>query len=188
MERRGLSRNSSGYAEMIAEVFVETVRKSVEEAMCRGHDNEEITLSLMECLRYVYLHGPSPVRSIAWGLDISLSAASQLVERLVKKGFASRKENDEDRRLTEVSLTESGRDVVEEMRKRRSAWFASIVKAMSPAKRRAFLEGLEGFLRVALALEGNIDRACVRCGVQHTPGCVVSKVKSERSRNDEPGL
>lgn len=188
VERGGLSRNSPDYAEMIAEVFVETVRKSVEEAMCCGHDNEEITPSLMECLQYVYLHGTSPVRSIAWGLDISLSAASQLVDRLVKKDFATRKENDEDRRSMEVGLTDSGREVVEEMRKRRSDWFASIVRAMPPTKRRAFLEGLEAFLKVALALEGDIDRACVRCGVQHTPGCVVSKVKSERSRNDEPGL
>jgi len=173
---------------MIAQVFVETIRKSAEEAMCRGHDSEEITPSLMECLQYVYLHGTSPVRSIAWGLDISLSAASQLVDRLVKKGFATRGANDEDRRLIEVSLTGSGQESVEEMRKRRSDWFASIVRAMPLAKRRAFLQGLEGFLRVALALESNIDRACVRCGVQHTPGCVVSKVKSKRSRNDEPGL
>ena len=186
MERAGLARDSSQYAEIIAEVFVETVGKSAREAMSCEHGHEEITPSLMECLQYVYLHGASPVRKIAWGLEVSLSAASQLVDRLVKKGLVTRRENESDRRLTEVELTSAGTQVVKQMRKRRSEWFALIVQSMPRSKRQALTEGLEGFLKVALANEENIDRACVRCG-EHAPFCVVNKIKSQRAKiREEP--
>ena len=186
MERAGLARDSSQYAEVIAEVFVETVGKSAREAMSCEHGHEEITPSLMECLQYVYLHGASPVRKIAWGLEVSLSAASQLVDRLVKKCLVTRRENESDRRLTEVELTSAGTQVVKQMRKRRSEWFALIVQSMPRSKRQAFTEGVEGFLKVALANEENIDRACVRCG-EHAPFCVVNKIKSQRAEiREEP--
>ncbi len=174
-------RDSAEYAEIIAEVFVEAVRKKATAAMCCDYESEEITPSLMECLQYVYLHGPSPVREIACGLEVSVSAASQLVDRLVRKGLTTRRENEEDRRLTSVELTETGAELVRQMRERRLRWFESVVNAMPESKRRSFLDGLEGFLKVALAGEENIDRACVRCGMVHVPFCVVNRIKSERS-------
>jgi len=165
---------------MLADVFVETVRKAAIDAMCCEFGSEEITPSLMHCLQYVYLRGDSPIREIAGGLGISLSAASQLVDKLVKRGLATRRESEDDRRLTQVGLTECGSTVVKEMRERRSAWFESMIGAMPEARRKSFLEGLESFLRAALVSEDNIDRACVKCGLEHNTYCVISKLKAER--------
>jgi len=181
VERSQLSRDSAEYVEVIAEVFVETVRKAAADAMCSEYGNEEITPSLMECLQYLYLHGPSSIRNIACGLEITLSAASQLVDRLVKKGLVSRRENENDRRLTRVEISDVGADLVSRMRERRYKWFESMINAMPESKRRSFLDGLESFLKVALTAEKNIDRACVRCGIPHMPFCVINKLKSERS-------
>lgn len=181
MEHIQLSRDSIEYAEIVAEVFVETVRKYASEAMCCEHENEEITRSLMECLQYVYLHGPSPIRQIAGGLEMTLSAASQLVDRLVKKELVTRRENETDRRLIAVELTPAGHDIVKQMRKRRSDWFESVLGVMNEDKRKALLESLEGFLSIALANDDNIDHACVRCGMEHVSFCVIHKVKNERS-------
>lgn len=180
MEHSRSSRDSAEYAEMVAEVFIETVAKSAEKVMCCEND-PDITPALMECLQYIFLHGPSPIRKIADGLEISLSAASQLVERLVKKNLVTRRENEQDRRLTEVQLTESGQDAVQQMRGKKSEWFDSILNAMSKEDRLAFRDGLEGFLKVALANVDNVDRACVRCGMEHASYCVVDKVRSERA-------
>lgn len=182
-----VSRDSNEYAEIIAEIFVETVTKSAGKIAGSDAQHDEITPSLMECLQYVYLHGPSPVREIACGLEISVSAASQLVDRLVKKDLVTRRENESDRRLTSVELTESGREAVRLMRQRRSEWFDSILRTMSGADRRALRDGLESFLKVALAGEENIDRACVRCGMEHVAFCVVNSVKRQRelARNDQ---
>lgn len=176
-----VSRDSTEYAEIVAEVFVETVQKSAGKVMCCEHDSEEITPSLMECLQYVYLHGMSPVREIACGLEISLSGASQLVDRLVKKGLVTRRDSETDRRMIEVELTGSGRDVVGQMRKLKSEWFESILGAMGEDERNAFRNGLESFLRVALSSDDNIDRACVRCGREHVQFCVVSQVMADKA-------
>jgi DNA-binding MarR family transcriptional regulator len=181
VRRLGTTRDSPEYAEMIADVFVEAVRKATTAAMCCEHCQEEITPSLMQCMQYVYLRGASPMREIAAGLEVSLSAVSQLVDRLVKKGLMTRQENELDRRLAQVGLTESGESLVRQMRERRLEWFESIAGAMPQEKRKAFLEGIESFLRIALARESNIDRACAKCGVQHTPHCVISEVKAERA-------
>lgn len=187
MEPGVASRESVQYAEMVAEVFVETMRKSVTKTDLCGCDHE-VTPALTECLQYVYLHGPSPIRQIAAGLEISLSGASQLVERLVKKELVTRRDNEQDRRLTSVELTRNGEEHVRLTRQRRSEWFDSILRNMPQSQRRALREGLEGFLRVALADEENVDRACVRCGIEHTASCVVSKVKDKRIGVSQRGV
>jgi len=180
-ESAGLVRDSAEYTEMVAEFFVETVRKAATRVMTFDYQSEEITPSLMEALHYIYLRGPSPVGRIASGLEISLSAASQLVDRLVKKGLVTRAQDESDRRLTVNALTQSGCEVVKSMRERRSAWFNSIASGMPEDKRRAFLEGLESFLQVFLADEENLDRACVKCGIEHGPFCVIGQLKDARS-------
>ena len=180
VEHSDISQDSVEYAEIVAEVFVETVSKSAEKTNCSDSDSD-ITPALMECLQYIYLHGVSPIREIANGLEISLSAASQLVERLVKKQLVTRCEDELDRRLTKIELTDAGREAVRQMRRRKSEWFETILEAMPQSQRKALREGLEGFLRVALANEDDVDRACVRCGMEHVSFCVVNKVKSKRS-------
>ncbi len=181
LENNEIARDSTQYVEIIAEVFVEAFRKATRSSMGCECGGEEITPALIECLQYGFLHGAPSIREIANGLEISLSGASQLVERLVKKELVTRREDTADRRLTKVELTDAGREVVRQMRDRRSKWFESIVSAMPETKRKSFVDGLERFLQVALASEDNIDRACVRCGMEHVTFCVVNKVRAERN-------
>lgn len=181
MEAEGVLRDSAEYAELVAEFFVETVRKAATSALTCEYGGEEITPALMEALQHVYLHGASPVREVAAGLSVSLSAASQLVDRLAKKGLVTRSEDVADRRITVIDLTQPGRELVKSMRERRSAWFDSITRNMPEDKRRAFLEGLESFLQVSLANEENVEKACVKCGIKHAPFCVIRQIKDAQA-------
>lgn len=181
MKQSHIDKNSAEYAEIIADIFVDTMRKASIEAMCCEYEGEEITPSLMQTLNYVYLHGASPIREIASGLEVSLSAASQLVDRLVKRGLVTRRENESDRRLIHVDLTCAGNEAVKEMREHRYKWFASVIESMPEPARNALREGMEAFLEIALAHKDSIDRACVRCGMEHVSFCVVNKLKSERA-------
>ncbi len=183
VENDGAVRDTAEYAEMVTDFFVESVRKAATRAMAGNYKGEDITPSLMEALQHIYLRGASAIREIAAAMEISLSAASQLVERLVKKELVTRREDASDRRLTCVELTDFGRDVVKAMRQRRSAWFNSIVSAMPKADQEYFLEGLESFLQVSLADEENLDRACIKCGMEHVSSCVISKIKIERAES-----
>lgn len=177
-----ISRDSLEYAEILSEVFVETLSKSADRALCCQNGAADITAALMDCLQFLYLQGPSAVSRIADGLEVTLPAASQLVDRLVRKGLVQRRENELDRRLTTVELTDSGRAAAQEVRKRRSDWFRSVLGAMPEKQRSALRDGLEGFLRIALASEERIEQACVRCGMEHVSFCVINRLKAERER------
>ena len=133
----------------------------------------------MECLQFVYLHGSSPIREIAAGLEVSLSAASQLVDRLVKINMVTRSQSKSDRRLTEVELTEAGQTAVREMRQRKSEWFDSILEAMPHSDKMALRDSLESFLAFALETRDDADRACVRCGIGNVQSCIINKLKNK---------
>lgn len=181
MEQADIARDSAEYAEIITEVLMETIQKATVQAMrCEGNDGK-ITPSLMGCLQYIYLHGASPIREIANGLDVSLSAASQLVDRLFRMNLVTRKENETDRRLTSVELKQPGRELVKRMRAKRSERFETIINAMPKDKRNAFLDGVESFLLAALADDDETSKTCIRCGREHVSFCVVNKVLKERA-------
>jgi MarR family transcriptional regulator, 2-MHQ and catechol-resistance regulon repressor len=60
----------------------------------------------------VLLHkGPMPVNTIGPKVDLNPGSVSVAVDRLYKKGFVSRVECSEDRRVRTVSLTEKGRQM-----------------------------------------------------------------------------
>ena len=173
-ENNGLQRGSIEYVEILAEVFAEIVRKAVKST----HDTKrtaDVTPALMECLNYVFLHGPSGVGRIAGGLSISMPAASQLVERLVRRGLATRQDSDKDRRSARVELTDAGRELVAQAREDREKWFRNIWEKLPSDIRTRLVECLEEFISVALTTEQDVDNACVKCGIEHLAFCILNK-------------
>jgi DNA-binding MarR family transcriptional regulator len=167
-----LPKDSPEYAKILSEVFAEVIRRS---PLGSSASDEEITPSLLQALEYVYLHGPSPVRKIAEGLSISVSAASQLVDRLVRKGLTTRGEMANDRRQAAVDLTEHGRSLICEARQEKTDWIESILTGMSVEQRQALVASLEDFIRLALSSEDDIESACVRCGIEHLAFCILNR-------------
>jgi DNA-binding MarR family transcriptional regulator len=170
-----LARESAEYLEILADIFAEIVRRGT--TAREVHKDSEITPALVQCLQYIYLHGPSPIRKIASGLSITIPAVSQLVDRLVRKNLVTREHCMEDRRLASVELTAEGRVIVEEVRSARTAWLRDILCKMPEDKRSELVESLEEFIRLSLEAGGNIDDACVRCGIDHLAFCVVNKAR-----------
>lgn len=166
-------RDSVDYLEILLEVFAEIVRRTT-----TGQENHavgDITPSLVQCLQYIYLHGPSPIHRIATGMSMTLPGASQLVERLVQKRLVSRVHNPEDRRLARVELTDEGKAVVIEARSARSARLREVLDKMPAGQREALVNSLEKFIRLALESSGQVDEACARCGIDHLAFCVVNQ-------------
>lgn len=182
MSNTMLPKDSVEYLEILSGIFAELVRKSA--SARESQNSDDITPSLIQCLQHIYLHGPSSIRGIATGLSITFPAVSQLVDRLVKKGLVTREEGKEDRRFASVNLTDEGRATVLEARASRSKWLRDILDKMPGEKREALVDNLEEFIRIALETTGNIEEACVRCGIDHLAFCVVNKAKI--SKTGEP--
>ena len=71
----------------------------------------------MSALHHLFKDGVANVSGLAHHLHISLSSATQLTERLVKAEFVERTTDSEDRRITNLTLTEAGTRELKQCRK-----------------------------------------------------------------------
>ncbi|MDO8585649.1 MAG: MarR family transcriptional regulator [Armatimonadota bacterium] len=170
-----VERNSTDYLELLAEVFAEIVQRGVDSKYVAGTSEGEVTPALMQCLQYIYLHGPCSIRRIAEGLSVSLPASSQLVERLAQRNLVTRHESEDDRRLTRVDLTEAGREIASRARSERDRWFLRLCDKLTDEKRTALVDSLEEFIFLAISNEQDIEKACVKCGIDHLAFCVLNR-------------
>jgi MarR family 2-MHQ and catechol resistance regulon transcriptional repressor len=81
----------------------------------------------------VLLHkGPMPVNMIGPKVDLNPGSVSVAVDRLYKKGFVSRVECSQDRRVRTVSLTEKGRRMFVPLFRRHTALINRAFEDVSP--------------------------------------------------------
>jgi DNA-binding MarR family transcriptional regulator len=67
-------------------------------------------------LLLVEKHGEIMMSKLADAMNISMSTANGIVERLVKNGYLKRDRSDEDRRIVVVCMTDEGKRVVGEFK------------------------------------------------------------------------
>lgn len=176
-----IRKESAEYLEILADLVVEILRRSAESVLTDESIPQEMTHSLADCLQYVYLHGESTLKQIAYGLDISTPAASQLVDRLVKRELVERKESENDRRNMLVYLTKEGSDTVESIREQKTQWFVEVLGKMGSSQQESLTRGLESFIVASMDEEEDLDRSCAKCGMKHVHFCVLNKIRTSRA-------
>lgn len=79
----------------------------------------KLSLSVFELLALMMSEKYQAVTmsSLAQGMSVPMSTATGIVDRLVKKGLLERGRSEEDRRVVTVSLTDSGREVIDDLKK-----------------------------------------------------------------------
>ncbi len=85
------------------------------------------------------------LRRLAAGLDMLLSSASRLCDRLVAAGMLEREPGRSDRREISLHLTPEARRLLAELREDRRRHLAEILADMTPEGRQALLRGLREF-------------------------------------------
>ncbi|SCE94088.1 MarR family winged helix-turn-helix transcriptional regulator [Micromonospora chokoriensis] len=89
------------------------------------------------------------LRRLATRLDMLLSSASRLCDRLVAAGMLEREPGRFDRREISLHLTPEARRLLAELRADRQAQLAAVLAGMSPEGRDALLHGMREFDAVA---------------------------------------
>ena len=84
--------------------------------------------------------GSSMMSDLARDLNLALSTATNLIDKLVGKGLVERTRVDEDRRIVQVGLIEKGKLVYESYLEGQLAIGRSMLEALSPGEREIFLE------------------------------------------------
>ena len=91
--------------------------------------------------------GESTPSELAERLNMSLPAASQMVDRLFKLGFLTRREDEGDRRRKRLAVTPAAERMLDKLIRARAAEYAKGTARLSPALRRELAAALAKAVR-----------------------------------------
>lgn len=92
---------------------------------------DEVNRSEFLLLKYLYEHGPNKVSSISNELRVTSSHITSVSDSLVKKSLITRERSSEDRRVVEVTLTTSGKDVFENLDNKKTQFLFSTFDSLT---------------------------------------------------------
>lgn len=118
--------------------FVVYLHKSASSDLFRAVAELELSTSQIKTL-YVLDRddiGELTLKDLAERIDLSLPAASRTVECLHQRGWVTRHEDHEDRRMKRVSITEGGRDTIRRMHAAQLSLLEEFAATLTPVQQR----------------------------------------------------
>ena len=134
---------------------------------------KKIGLAPLRALQALERLGPTMVTELGNDLDMVVSTASRLSDRLAEAGFITRRVSPANRRATLLELTDAGRDVLAELISIRTGAMAVVADRMTAADRRALLRGGRAFTAVQQGFADSAPRPPDEgpdTGGPHVPG------------------
>jgi DNA-binding MarR family transcriptional regulator len=101
------------------------------------------SMPLFGILMHLYYRKSSSVSYLSEYLDVSVAAASQMVDRLVVGGLVERTEEPNNRRSKHLTLTHKGRALIEKGLTIRHTWVDEVVDRLSTEESRQVEQGLD---------------------------------------------
>ncbi|SCL18362.1 DNA-binding transcriptional regulator, MarR family [Micromonospora nigra] len=117
----------------------------------RERTTSRVSAAQLRVVMLVERHDGINLRRLASGLDMLLSSASRLCDRLVAAGMLEREPGRTDRREISLHLTPEAHRLLAELRGDRRRQLAAILSGMTVEGREALLRGLREFNQAALA-------------------------------------
>ena len=106
----------------------------------------ELTYAQAQVLFYVAQHPDCHMGQVAKTFNVTLSAITQIVDRLVQKRFLTRVSNPTDRRVSILELTTEGKTLVQELEKLQVEVLEPVLQRLSARDRDHLIKGLEKFV------------------------------------------
>jgi len=108
----------------------------------------DLPMGQMRVCSFLY-DSPESMSALSRELGISLSAITQIADRLERSGMVERVPETEDRRVKFLRLTEKGQEMMRSRRERRKRRISEVLGCLDPDSRQAVLDGLQMFLDAA---------------------------------------
>jgi DNA-binding MarR family transcriptional regulator len=137
---------------------IATLLPSLMRQLGAGHDDPAAELPLAQ-LRVcsVLAGGPRPMSALGRELRVSLSAMTQLADRLERARLVKRVAQGDDRRVRCLQLTERGEKIMRSHRESRIERASAVLEHLSPTARQEVLAALRTLLDACTALRGQDD-------------------------------
>jgi DNA-binding MarR family transcriptional regulator len=109
----------------------------------------ELTRPQAQVLHYIEQHPGCYMGEVAKALDVSVSAMTQVVDRLERRKYVIRGTDPSDRRIYTLELTLSGQDQVSALRVLQTQSLEGILGRMTARDRKHIIKGLEAIVEAA---------------------------------------
>jgi DNA-binding MarR family transcriptional regulator len=157
-----------GQRELIGDIIAQ-FRVAFRELRCMGSQRSlqsGVSPAHLHLVSMLERHGGMPMSRIADVLDVSLSAATGLIDRMEERGLVERARVADDRRVVLVKLTSGGRRMLADVEVLRGEMLRSILERLDPDRLQALSETLEDLRRAV------DDAAAAKPGLfaHHHPG------------------
>lgn len=133
--------------------FAHTFMNRSVQDMVRFAKEHDLSMGQHSVLMRLYHADRCGVGEVGSQLGITNAAASQLVDKLVQQGCVERAEDPDDRRVKRLTLTPSGRQLVELGFEARLKWTAALPEVLPHERCRAIMRSLEDLIAAADGLE-----------------------------------
>src|SRR6478736_519429 len=133
--------------------IIDDFRASMGELKCMGSERMVrlgISMSQLHVMHLLDRHGELAMSRLADMLDVSLSAATGLVDRVEERGFVERIRVPEDRRIVLVRITPAGRQMLDDAELARTALLERVLDRLDEAQLISVASAMAD-LRVAVA-------------------------------------
>lgn len=128
----------NGFVEVMARLMIDQYQRQIAEL--------DLTLPQAQVLR-VLRGGEMTTGRLALEMKISAPAITQLTDRLLRKELIERQVAADDRRCVLIALSEKGRRLLEQFRKRRSDIFTRALAHLTDADQKQIVEVLSKVVR-----------------------------------------
>ncbi len=91
-----------------------------------------VSMSQLHVMSMLDRHGDMPMSRLAEMIDISLSNATGLVDRMEERGFVERVRVPDDRRVVLVRLTDGGRKLIDDVEVLRAETLRTVLDRLDP--------------------------------------------------------
>jgi DNA-binding MarR family transcriptional regulator len=123
--------------------------------------DKTIGLAPLRALQSLERLGPSMVTELGNDLDMLVSTASRLSDRLADAGLITRRVSPTNRRATLLEITDAGRNVLDELISIRTTALRTVAEDMNEEARQALLIGTRAFTNARRRLATPVTRTDV---------------------------
>jgi DNA-binding MarR family transcriptional regulator len=108
----------------------------------RTMDDFELSVAQMATLMLLDAERGGTVGGLANDLGRSLSATSRLIDQLVRRGLVNRREDNRDRRIKRIGLTERGAELIGGVQRQRSEAQLAVMATLTDTERAQVMRGM----------------------------------------------
>ena len=124
-------------------LFFDIIPKAMGEVRLEIRKHRDFELSVAHFRVLVQLSkGPKTNKDLSEHLGVSVAATSRMVQALIDKDWVERATGIEDRRQVQITLSKSGRQAYDELRRKASLTFAQRFAALSSLEKKQLSEAL----------------------------------------------